>query len=68
MLTKMTLEAALNAELDYHLSYSKHDKANTKNSRNGYSTKSLQTEGGQFELDTLRDSNGDFEPKLIKKK
>jgi len=67
MLTKITLEAALNAELDDHLGYSKHEKANTNNSRNGYSRKILQTEDGQFELDTPRDRNGDFEPKLIKK-
>lgn len=67
MLTKITVEAALNAELDDHLGYAKHDKANTDNSRNGYSSKMLQTEEGQFELDTPRDRNGDFEPQLIKK-
>jgi len=67
MLTKITLEAALNAGLGDHLGYSKHEKANTNNSCNGYSTKILQTEDGQFELDTPRDRNGDFEPKLIKR-
>ena len=67
MLTKMTLETVLNAELDDHLGYSKNEKANTDNSRNGYSTKTLQTEDGQFELETPRDRNGDFEPKLVKK-
>ncbi len=41
MLTKITLETALNAELDDHLGYSKHEKANTNNSRNGFSTKTL---------------------------
>jgi len=49
----MTLETALNAELDEYLGYSKHEKANNDNSRNGYSTKTLQTEDGQFELETL---------------
>jgi len=67
MLTKITLEAALNAELDDHLGYARHEKTNTDNSRNGYSTKTLQTEDGQFELDTPRDRTGDFEPKLVKK-
>lgn len=67
MLTKMTLETALNAELDEHLGYSKHEKAGSENSRNGYSSKTLQTEEGQFELNTPRDRNGDFEPQLIKK-
>ncbi len=68
MLTKITVEAALNAELDDHLGYSKHEKANTDNSRNGYSRKTLQTEDGQFELNTPRDRKGDFEPELVKKK
>ncbi len=68
LLTKMTLEAALNAELDAHLGYEKHEKANTKNSRNGYSSKTIQTEDGQFELNTPRDRNNDFEPEIVKKK
>ncbi|VAW71860.1 Transposase [hydrothermal vent metagenome] len=68
MLTKITVEAALNAELDEHLGYSKHEKANADNNRNGYSSKTIQTEDGQFELDTPRDRNGEFEPKLVKKK
>jgi putative transposase len=68
MLTKISVEAALNAELDEHLGYSKHEKANTDNFRNGYSSKTLQTEDGQFELNTPRDRNGDFEPELVKKK
>jgi len=68
LLTKMTLETALNAELDEHLGYDKHEKSNTKNSRNGYSTKTLQTEDGQFELKTPRDRHNDFEPELVKKK
>ncbi len=68
LLTKMTLESALNAELDEHLGYDKHDKAATGNSRNGYSSKTLQTEDGQFELQTPRDRNNDFEPKIVKKK
>jgi transposase-like protein len=68
MLTKITVEAALNAELDDHLGYSKHDKSDNDNSRNGFSSKTLQTEDGQFELNTPRDRNGDFEPQLVKKK
>ena len=68
MLTKVTVETALNAELDDHLGYDRHDKSNANsNSRNGYSTKSLKTEDGEFELDTPRDRDGSFEPKLVKK-
>lgn len=67
MLTKVTVEAALNAELDHHLGYSKNEKASAGNSRNGYSSKQVQTEDGAFELDTPRDRNSSFEPEIVKK-
>lgn len=68
ILTKVTVEAALNAELDDHLGYSKHEVSDTKNSRNGYSTKTVITEDGAFELNTPRDRSGEFEPQLVKKR
>ena len=67
MLTKITVETALNAELDDHLGFNKHEQSDTDNSRNGYTSKTLQTEEGQFELDTPRDRAGSFEPQLVKK-
>jgi transposase-like protein len=67
MLTKITVEAALNAELDDHLGYEKHEKTENTNSRNGHSSKTLQTEDGEFELKTPRDRAGEFEPQLVKK-
>jgi putative transposase len=67
MLTKITVERALNVELDDHLGFDKHAQSDTDNSRNGYSSKTLQTEDGQFELATPRDRQGSFEPKLVKK-
>lgn len=69
MLTKITVEAALNAELDEHLGYDRNqpsDNANSR-SRNGYTSKTLRTEDGQFELNTPRDREGSFEPQLVKK-
>lgn len=67
MLTKITIEAALNAELETHLGYGKHEVAETENSRNGFSTKRLQTEEGQFIVDIPRDRQAEFEPQLVKK-
>ena len=67
MLSKITIEAALNAELDDHLGYDKHEVSDATNSRNGYTSKTIQTENGQFEIDTPRDRNSDFEPKLVKR-
>jgi putative transposase len=67
MLTKITVEAALNAELDEHLGYDRHQASDNANSRNGYTNKTLKTEDGQFELNTPRDREGSFEPQLVKK-
>jgi len=67
MLTKVTVEAALNAELDDHLGYERHQASDNANSRNGYTSKTLKTEDGQFELNTPRDREGSFEPQLVKK-
>jgi len=67
MLTKITVETALSAELDDHLGYDKHQPSSADNSRNGYSSKTLITEDGSFEVDIPRDRAGDFEPRLVKK-
>ena len=67
MLTKIAVETALNAELDDHLGFDKHAQSDSDNSRNGYTSKTLQTEDGQFEVDTPRDRSGSFEPQLVKK-
>ena len=58
MLTKVTVEAALNAELEDHLGYARHEPSENANSRNGYGSKTLTTGEGQFELETLRDRQG----------
>lgn len=67
MLTKVTVEAALNAELDEHLGYARHEQSEQQNSRNGYSAKTIRTEDGKVELDTPRDRDASFEPQLVKK-
>jgi len=66
-LKKLTIETALNAELTEHLGYEKHSARTSKNARNGYMTKRLLTDDGEFELETPRDRDGSFEPQLIKK-
>ena len=68
-LKKSLLEKALDAEMDHHLGYRKHEAAGrgTGNSRNGTSKKTVQGEFGQTEITTPRDRNGSFEPKLIGK-
>ena len=68
-LTKITVEAALNAELDHHLGYTQyeHKGHHTGNSRNGYSTKTLKGDHGSIEIETPRDRNASFEPQIVSK-
>lgn len=51
MLTNLTVQVVLNAELGDHLGYDSYAKIPSDNSRNGDSSKTLQTEDGQFEID-----------------
>jgi len=61
-LVKQLTEAALEAELDSHLA----EEVNA-NRRNGKSKKTVKSASGAFELETPRDRDGTFEPKLVKK-
>ena len=68
-LTKAILERALQAELTDHLGYEKHDPAgqHSGNSRNGSGRKVLKGDFGELELETPRDRQGSFEPKIVAK-
>lgn len=68
-LTKALLERAMKAELTEHLGYDKHDPTgnNSGNSRNGVTTKTLKGDFGEMPLETPRDRQGTFEPKIIGK-
>lgn len=60
-LIKQLTEAALEAELESHLS------KEIRNRKNGKSSKSMKSNVGGFELDVPRDRNGSFEPEIVKK-
>ena len=61
-LIKQLTEAALQAELEQHLS--QYDSPNRKN---GSTPKTLKTSAGSIQLNTPRDRAGTFEPQLVKK-
>lgn len=67
--TKAVVERAMQAEMKEHLGYEKHDPAgaNSGNSRNGVTRKTLTGEFGEVEIATPRDRNGEFEPQIVKK-
>lgn len=64
-----TLQEMLEAELDTHLGYEKHDvqSKQTSNSRNGKSKKTITSEYGDQEISIPRDRLGEFEPVVVKK-
>ncbi|CAG7658649.1 hypothetical protein PAECIP111802_07111 [Paenibacillus allorhizosphaerae] len=64
-----TLQEMLEAEMDTHLGYTKHDTKTktTTNSRNGKSKKTVTSEYGEQEIAVPRDRLGEFEPLVVKK-
>jgi putative transposase len=65
-LIKQLLEAALEGEMDAHLSECREE--NASNRRNGKMSKTIKSETGSFELETPRDRLGSFEPEIVKKR
>lgn len=64
------VEQMLEKEMDDHLGYEKYEiiGQNSGNSRNGKSSKTVQSSYGPVELTVPRDRNSDFEPQVIKKR
>lgn len=65
-----TIQEFMEAELETHLGYAKHDTKSkkTSNSRNGKSAaKTVTTELGEIQVSTPRDREGTFDPQIIKK-
>jgi putative transposase len=69
-LTKRLVERAMEVELTDHLGY-EHGEAppgGTDNTRNGSTPKTLVTEHGPVGIDTPRDRDGTFEPRIVRKR
>ena len=68
-LLKLTVERAMNVEMDEHLGYEKHSAAgkNSGNSRNGTSSKVIKGDFGEVEISTPRDRKSTFDPQIIRK-
>ncbi|MBS9376229.1 hypothetical protein GON09_005250 [Rhodococcus sp. B50] len=69
-LTATVLETALEAEMDEHLGYEKHqvEGRNNGNSRNGRRTKTVLTEIGPVQIQVPRDTDASFDPQIVKKR
>src|SRR5437763_9797608 len=69
-LTKRLVERALEVELTDHLGYEPHAEppGGTGNTRNGATPKTLITDNGPVPINTPRDRDGSFEPKIVRKR
>ena len=69
-LTKRLVERAMEVELTDHLGYETHVEppGGAGNTRNGSTPKRLITEHGEVAIDTPRDRDGSFEPRIVKKR
>ena len=69
-LTKRLVERALEVELTDHVGYERHQepRGGAGNTRNGSTPKRLITEHGQVGIDTPRDRDGTFAPKIVRKR
>src|SRR3972149_7818975 len=67
---KSLVEQLLEVEMDAHLGYAKGDKVEDgrrPNGRNGYTEKTVKTDGGPITVQVPRDRDGTFSPKVIPK-
>ncbi len=71
MLQRM-INRGLEAEMDAHLGYGKHEKlapgSSRSNMRNGKIEKILQSAHGEIVIETPRDRDGSFTPQLVEKR
>ena len=67
-LQKRGIEQMLEGDMDAHLGYEKHQKANEANSRNGYQNKKIKTELGEHQIEVPRDRDSSFNPMLVPKR
>ena len=65
---KDLLETAMQAEIDSHMQEEKaKDGQEKSNRRNGFTSKTMKSEQGEFTLNTPRDRNNTFNPQIVAK-
>jgi putative transposase len=69
-LTKRLVERALEVEITDHVGYARHQEPSggAQNPRNGSTPKRLITEHGEVPIQTPRDRDGSFDPKIVRKR
>lgn len=63
-----TIKEMMEAEMDEHLGYSKSERSDNDDYRNGYKTKRVNSSYGSMEIDVPQDRKSTFEPQVVKKR
>lgn len=69
-LKQRIIESALHGEMEHHLNHKIDNiskESTNNNHRNGYSSKTVNTDSGQIEINVPRDRHAEFEPILVQK-
>ena len=62
-----TIKEMMEAEMDDHLGYSKSERSDSDDYRNGYKTKRVNSSYGSMEIEVPQDRKSTFEPQVVKK-
>lgn len=63
-----TIKEMMEAEMDDHLGYSKSQRSESDDYRNGYKSKRVNSSYGSIEIDVPQDRRSTFEPQIVKKR
>ena len=63
-----TIKQMMETEMDEHLGYSKSERSDSENARNGYKTKRVNSSYGSFQIDVPQDRQSSFQPQVVKKR
>ena len=63
-----TIKEMMEAEMDNHLGYSKSERSDSDDYRNGYKTKHVNSSYGSMQIYVPQDRNSTFEPQIVKKR
>ena len=61
-----TIKEMMEAEMDDHLGYSKSERSDSDDYRNGYKTKQVNSSYGSMEIEVPQNRKSTFEPQVVK--
>lgn len=61
-----TIKEMMEAEMDDHLGYSKSQRSDLDDYRNGYKSKQVNSSYGSMEIEVPQDRKSTFEPRIVK--